>query len=59
MKQVRSRGYLRGFFIFELGRTNTTKCAHPYTVYLMAPETHSSYCRAISKAPGWAVKKLF
>jgi hypothetical protein len=30
---------------------NTTKCANPYTVYLMAPEGHSTYCPTISDEP--------
>jgi hypothetical protein len=50
---------LRGFFILDepefllthRGRTDTTKCAHRYIVYLMAPETHSPYCPTISEAP--------
>ena len=31
--------------------SDTTKCANPYIVYLMAPETHCPYCPTISKAP--------
>ena len=41
------------------GMRDTTKCTEPYIVYLMAPETHSTYCPSISEAPRRAVKNYF
>jgi hypothetical protein len=43
----------REIFIVDVSlRTrDTTKCADPYIVYLMVPETHSTYCPTISEAP--------
>jgi len=41
------------------GMRDTTKCTEPYIVYLMAPETHSTYCPSISERPRRAVKNLF
>jgi hypothetical protein len=43
------------FFIVALvlrGMRDTTKCTEPYIVYLMAPETHSTYCPSISERTG-------
>ena len=56
---MKSRGHAPRLFILDelksllsrRGRTDTTKCAHGYIVYLMAPETHSPYCPTISEAP--------
>jgi len=44
--------------IFVDAYGDTTKCAHPYNVYLMACEAHSTYCPTISEAARRAVKNL-